>query len=158
MKSDETKSNLYDNITVSHIQGDDQKKALEELATVMLEKGFVKESYIAAIYKREKVFPTGLPTNYIGVAIPHTDSIHVNETSIGVGILEKPVVFNMMGNSENKVNVEILFMLAIKEPEGQLEVLQNLIDLFQDGHTLLDIKQAKNEDKVAKIVKESLSS
>jgi len=157
MKSDITKSSLYDNITVKHIRGDNKKEVLEELSKVMLEKGFVKKNYIDAIYEREKVFPTGLPTDDIGVAIPHTDYFYVEDTAIGIGILEKPVEFNVMGDLESTVDVEILFMLAIKDPDGQLKVLQNLIDLFQDGHTLQYIKNNENEEEVSEIVRKSLS-
>lgn len=157
MKADTTKANLYDNITVSRIEGNNNKEVLEKLSKVMLEKGFVKESYIDAIYEREKIFPTGLPTDDIGVAIPHTDYFHVEETSIGIGILEKPVEFNVMADLENTVEVEILFMLAIKDPDGQLEVLQKLIGLFQDGHTLQDIKNAENEEEISELIRKSLS-
>ena len=41
--------------------------------------------------EREKVFSTGLNFEEMGIAIPHTDSIHVNRQAIAVGILKEPV-------------------------------------------------------------------
>ena len=36
--------------------------------------GYVKESYGASVAERERDFPTGLPTEPYGIAIPHTNS------------------------------------------------------------------------------------
>ena len=52
--------------------------------------------------KRESVYPTGLPVGEINVAIPHTDPEHVNNAAICLGILEKPVTFNVMGMEEKQ--------------------------------------------------------
>ncbi|MBU5585366.1 PTS sugar transporter subunit IIA, partial [Enterococcus sp. S181_ASV_20] len=54
---------------------------------------FVHPSYQQAVIERERIFPTGLPTKGINVAIPHTDSIHVKKEGFLVGVLEKPVTF-----------------------------------------------------------------
>ena len=38
---------------------------------------------------REERFPTGLDTGNFGIAIPHTDGIHVNKPAIAIAILSK---------------------------------------------------------------------
>ena len=46
---------------------------LNEMADYLAAKGAVKPSYGAAVIARENVFPTGIPCEPIGVAIPHSD-------------------------------------------------------------------------------------
>lgn len=73
----------------------------------------MQESYIQAIQEREVHYPTGLPAAEIGVAIPRTDAVHVNRAAVSVGILKKPVLFQMMGNPSQIIETEIVFMLDI---------------------------------------------
>ena len=39
--------------------------------------GYVKDSFLEGLVDREKNYPTGLKTSVCGIAIPHTDSIHI---------------------------------------------------------------------------------
>ena len=48
-------------------------EVLDQMAARMLAEGMVKESYAAAIKKRESVYATGLELPEMGIAIPHTD-------------------------------------------------------------------------------------
>ncbi len=48
------------------------------------------------------------------VAIPHTDSKHVNESNVAVGILKNPVKFNSMIDPKDRLDVELVFLLAVK--------------------------------------------
>ena len=118
---------LDQNLVMINLEAETQQEALEKLAGRLYETGYVKETYAQAILEREKVFPTGLPTEGYGVAIPHTDVEHVHKPAVALGILQKPVKFNLMGdlNPESQVDVQIMFMLAIKEPHMQLELLQD---------------------------------
>ncbi|HHZ16899.1 MAG TPA: PTS sugar transporter subunit IIA [Peptococcaceae bacterium] len=137
-------------LVMLNIEADTQKEALEKLAQRLCEKGYVKDTYAQAILEREKVFPTGLPTEGHGVAIPHTDVEHVNKPAIALGILQKPIKFNLMGDVDpnNQVDVRILFMLAIKEPHMQLKLLQDIMEIIQDGVLLEKMVQAKSVDEL----------
>lgn len=57
---------------------------ISTLAKSLTEQGYVADSFLEAIIEREKVFPTGLPTGEIGVAIPHTDSEHVHKPMVAM--------------------------------------------------------------------------
>lgn len=127
-------------------------ETLDAMSHVMVEKGFVKESYIEAVKEREKVFPTGLPMEAMGVAIPHTDSIHVNKKAIMCGIVEKPVEFVVMATDDDKVEVEVLFMLAIVKPDDQIVMLSQLIETCQDVSVLKTIKEATDIDAITEIM------
>ncbi|MFS0673966.1 PTS sugar transporter subunit IIA [Ornithinibacillus sp. 179-J 7C1 HS] len=125
----------------------------DELFEIMFQKlyerGIVKTSYLKAITLREEEFPTGLATETLGVALPHTDPEHVNEEAICIGILKEPVPFRHMGMGNQEVNVQLVFMLALKKPENQLEVLQTVIGLIQNKDFL---KALTNSDLKSEVI------
>ncbi len=130
--------------------------ALEQLANVLLEQGLVKDSYIEAIKERERVFATGLELIDMGIALPHTTPDHVNEPAMAVGILEKPVTFIGMGEPDHKIDVEIIFMLAVKKSDAQLKILQALLKVFQQEGKLKELKNCKTSEEVALMLKNLL--
>ncbi|MBO1308689.1 PTS sugar transporter subunit IIA [Enterococcus sp. 669A] len=130
----------------------DKEKLLETMSALLHKNGFVKESYIQAIKDREAVFPTGLNTTTFGIAIPHTDSKHVNEATIAVGILKQPVIFQEMGAEEVEVPVRLVFMLAIKEPDKQLETLQSVIALIESEEKMKALVHAESESDVIQLL------
>ncbi|WP_461207527.1 PTS sugar transporter subunit IIA [Clostridium sp. DL1XJH146] len=130
----------------------DKFEALDNLSNLLYKEGYVKKSYMEAIKEREKNFATALPTEGVGVAIPHADIEHVNDPIIGICILEEPVEFCMMGNHDEKVSVEILFMLALKEHHAQIEMLQNLMELLQNKELLMELKNSKTTAKVMELL------
>lgn len=118
---------------------EDSQGALTNLGKKLYEKGKVKESFIPAILEREITFPTGLPFEGYGVAIPHTDAEHVLQTQIAVMTLDKPVTFTQMATKDQEVEVGLIVMLAIKEAHSQLEMLQKLIGLLQNEALVQEI-------------------
>ncbi len=132
---------------------DSKEELFEKMFEGFCNKKYVKESYLDAIKEREEIFPTGLKTESLGVAIPHTDSDHVNKESIGVGILAEPVVFQHMGMEGVDVEVNIVFMLAIKKPENQLNVLQVITGLIQNQEMVKQLSQCTTKQEVLEIIK-----
>lgn len=141
------------NITFFDEQGDLNKETvLDTISQLLYKNGYVKESYTQAIKDREAVFPTGLNTTTYGIAIPHTDSKHVNEATIAVGILKQPVIFQEMGAEEVEVPVRLVFMLAIKEPDKQLETLQSVISLIENEEKMNALVHSENESDVIQLL------
>ncbi|MDD4371487.1 MAG: PTS sugar transporter subunit IIA [Anaerostipes sp.] len=138
------------------LSGNSDQEVLGQMATALFKEGYVTEDYEEAIKKREREFPTGLPTGEICVAIPHTDPEYVNNPAVCLGILEKPVQFHVMGMEDETVDVEILFMLAIKQKEEQLGLLQKLIATCQDQEMLSIIKKG-DKDKINKVLKDLIN-
>lgn len=138
---------------ITKLSCNSKEELLSQLGGVLEDKGYVKDTYVDAILEREKIFPTGLPTAGVAVAIPHTDSIHVNYKSICIGILEKPVTFTVMATDDEFIDVGLVFMLAIKEPSHQIDLLQNLISLCQDEDLLLKISDGKDLDFINETIK-----
>lgn len=147
---------LTKELVLVDVEEADDVAVLARLSNLLYERGYVKETYRQAIQNREKQYPTGLPTETVGVAIPHTDAEHVNEEAIAIGILKKPVAFRLMGNMDEKIPVSLVFMLALKEPKMQLDMLQRLIALFQEKELLVGLQSVKNPQEVVDLLKNGL--
>ncbi|RKD30518.1 PTS sugar transporter subunit IIA [Thermohalobacter berrensis] len=139
------------------VTANDRTELLKKLSQKLKEKGYVRESFEEAVIEREKVYPTGLPTPGVSVALPHTDSIHVLKPVILIANLKRPVAFKEMGNGIRDILAELVFMLAINQPEKQIEVLKKLMSIFSKKDVLLAIKEAKNPSKVLEILKEQMN-
>lgn len=104
----------------------------DTLASVLFEKGYVKDSYARAISVRERDYPTALEVGDVNVAIPHCDVEHVNAGAICVGLLRHPVCWRRMDDPDCTCKVSLVFMLALNEAHAHLEMLQKIAAIIQD--------------------------
>ncbi|MBM3125456.1 MAG: PTS sugar transporter subunit IIA [Chloroflexi bacterium] len=108
------------------------RDAISLLSTALERTGTVSPGFAEDVWNREQTFPTGLPTQPLAVAIPHADPDHVNHSGICIGALKSPVHFVQMGTDGSTVlEVHVVFLLAIKEKEKQVEMIQQLMRLIQ---------------------------
>ncbi|MFA6941549.1 MAG: PTS sugar transporter subunit IIA [Clostridiaceae bacterium] len=132
-----------------------KEEALKKLADEFISKGLVKNTFYQAVIDREKVYPTGLSINGVGVAIPHTDGIHVITPQIGFMTLKEPVIFKDMVDDQHEIEVSTIFMLGLLKSEQQIEMLQKLVDLFQDEEMLKNVIACKNINEFKDIMKKA---
>lgn len=125
---------------------------LTAMAKKLIYEGYAKEGYLQAVLNREKEYPTGLPTNGVGVAIPHAEIKYVLKPGIAVATLRNPVKFNVMGNPDEQVDVKLIFMLAIKDPNVQISILKKLVSIFQEEQLLVKLIDIKNEEEFVDIL------
>jgi PTS system galactitol-specific IIA component len=135
-----------------NLQARDWEGVLREMGTTLFEQGYVRDTYIKGLIDRETEFPTGIATGSIGVAIPHTEASHVIKTTVAVAVLDKSVPFSLMGSEEGSVDVDIVFMLAVNNPDNHLLFLQRLMGIFQKEEVLLGIKNADKPEVIAEIL------
>jgi PTS system galactitol-specific IIA component len=138
------------------LQAENWQEVIIALGNLLSEHGFVKDSYVPAVLVREKIYPTGLPLGAINVAIPHTDTGHVNHPAIAMATLAKPVLFGNMGEPGGELEVRVVFLLAMKDPRAQLGILQNLVAIFQDDDVLNWLSRAEKADEIEAILIEHL--
>lgn len=136
------------------VEAKNSEEVIRYLGGVLEEKGFVKDTYTDAVVAREKIYPTGLPSNGVTVAIPHTDSNHVNRSALAIAVLKEPVEFYMMGGTGELLNARIVFLLAISNSKEQLELLKSLMGLFQNKEVLEGIAKAETSEDICKILEE----
>ncbi|MGF7396380.1 PTS sugar transporter subunit IIA [Thermoanaerobacterium thermosaccharolyticum] len=140
-------------LIVTNLDAKCKEDVFDVLYKKLYENGFVKESYLEAIKKREKNFPTGLQLNRYNVAIPHTDPEHVVKPAIAVATLKNPVIFKNMANPLEDVEVNIIFMIALNESHSQVEMLQQLTSLIQDEKLLEEIARVNGGEQIIDILK-----
>jgi galactitol PTS system EIIA component len=134
-----------------------KEEVLSLLADNLHQGGYVKDSYKEGILKRERIYPTGLFTGGINVAVPHTDCIHVNKDAIAVGILKDAILFKAMDNPESDVNVSIIIMIALKEAHGQIEMLQKIVSLVKKQDELKGILETDDADAIYQVISSHLN-
>lgn len=151
-----TKLFFDESVILMEVKGETKEAVLEEMGNNLVQKGLVKDSFVEAVIAREKEFATGLPTAGVAVAIPHTDVEHVNTKTISVGILKKPVAFGIMGEEEEMVNVELVFMLAMNETHSQLALLQKLMEIFQNEETLKYLMKETDATRIKETIEQQI--
>ena len=104
---------LHEDLVLFDVEAGNCEELLKKLSHVLLEKGYVKDSYPEAILTREAAYPTGLNTKGIAIAMPHAAPVHAVEAAILVARLKNPVIFKEMGGTGNDVPARLVFMLSI---------------------------------------------
>lgn len=114
----------------------------KKLSDILLEKGYVKESWLQAITDRERNFPTGLMFETIGVAIPHVDPQHIVKPYIAIIKPKKSVSFEpMAGMVDHAIDTNLVVNLGLlKHAEDQVEVLQAMMGMFMNEDAVNDVQ------------------
>ena len=153
---------LVDLLRMDHIvvgiEVRDAQDAIQKLTVSLVATGHVTPEFAEDVWKREKTFPTGLPTQPLAVAIPHADPDHVNETAVCVGILKSPVRFAQMGTDGSTVlDVPVVFLLAVKEKEKQVDMIQQLVALIQSPSLLERLPRAKDPEEALALIQKVIA-
>ena len=132
-------------------------KSTDEFFEVMSAKakqlGYVNESFLSAIKEREENYPTALPTMPYPVAIPHSDPVNINQQFIAPVRLKNPIDWCEMANNDSILKVQIVFLLGFKKEEGHVELLQVLLQNFQDETIMDALLNAKTKEQYLHVVK-----
>lgn len=129
-----------------------KEEALELMAGRLYDLGYVKKSFKKAIQDREESYPSGLPMEGLKIAIPHTDSEHVNRSVICFARLSKEVEFSVMGDPSQKIPVRLISLFALKEKKKIGDLLETLITTYQDNNILQAIIDAEDESAIYDIL------
>ena len=129
-------------------EASDKEDLISKMSTYAKEKGYVKETFLEAILKRESVFPTGLKGENLTIAIPHTDAIHVEKPGIFFVRLKDTVKFKEMGLGVDDVDVKLVFMLLIKNPKEQVNMLSNLMGIFAQEDKIQILTNSKDNNEI----------
>ena len=129
---------------------------IQTLGGTLIKAGYVLPDYVQDVLKREEEYPTGLPTT-IPVAIPHASSGNCVSTALAIGILKKPVPFKEMGSPEKRLDVEMVFLLAIKNVQEQTVWLKNLMKIFKDKEFMRRLQGCDDSSGVMRLMTGALN-
>lgn len=143
-----TKKLFQEKIIFLNQDFEDKIALFEGICPELLKAGWIKESFQSAIIEREKHFSTGLQTEPIAVAIPHTDAEHVRKSFIALIRVNNPVIFQHMGIPEQEVNAKLIFILGISEPKNQVTILSNIINMFTNADLMQELTNETNKQVI----------
>lgn len=149
---------LKEQLIFTDLEAKTYEDVMDQVGGAFIKEGYCKETYRNALKEREAEFPTGLDIDGIGVAIPHTDVSHVNKQGTAIAVLRNPVTFVQMGTDDEKTDVRLIFMLAVKEPSTQIDKLQRILAVIQDKETLKQLLEVKQKEEIVEIIKEKEKS
>jgi PTS system galactitol-specific IIA component len=116
-----------------HYKAMDSKDVISHLGKLLLEGGYVRETFVEAALDRESRLPTGLPlSGDINAAIPHTEVEHVLKPGLAMATLSAPVAFQNMVSPEEAVPCQLVFVMALDQPKAQIEMLQEIAGVLQN--------------------------
>jgi PTS system galactitol-specific IIA component len=141
-----------ENILVG-LKADSAEETIRALANVLVKPSRIELAYADDVWAREQSSPTGLPTMPLAVAIPHADPGHVLQSSVAIGVLSRPVPFGLMGGTNGQtVEASVVFLLAIKETEKQVLMIQELLSILQTPDHLTRLAQALTPAEVKQVL------
>lgn len=147
-------SNTVDGIYYDVLVLDDIKTkedAIGHISEYLEDKGYVNSQYVNATIKREHTFPTGLETKPIGIAVPHSERENVIKPAVIMGICKNPIEFYKMEDSESKMNVGVIFLLALEGENSHLNYLKNIVNYCKYEDKLKKLYYAESTDEAYKI-------
>lgn len=144
---------LHEDLIFFDFEAKDRYDLIDKLSAVAVEAGYAVEGYSADVVEREDLYPTGLPVEGMKVAIPHAMvQDHVVDSAIVIAKLIHPIDFKEMGDGENDVPVEMVFLLVVKGDHGTLAVLTQLISIFAEPVLLARIEQATTSAELVELL------
>lgn len=135
-----------------NVEVDSEEQLFSYVAKKLKEGRYVKNSYLEGITKREEEFPTGLITKNLNIALPHSDPEHIREPFIYVVRINNNVTVKQMGDNQ-EMKVKDFFFLGIKEPSGQVGVLQSLMNLFMNDDFVKEYIEAQSQEEIFNTIK-----
>lgn len=127
------------------VDADNSDQLFEQVGARLKKIGYVKDSYVDALKKREKEFPTGLVTKFLPIALPHVDPENINKPFIAAVKNSKPIHMLQMGSNED-MQAQYFFFLGITDSSHQVVLLQKFMQLLQDKKFADDLTNQTNPD------------
>lgn len=141
-----------------NVTADSQEALFDLLSDQLLKEDYVYPTYREAIKNRESEFPTGLITTSVGVAIPHTDPVHVKKNAIVIVTLANPIRFHEMGGGEGDfVNVECVFAILLNNSDKQMKLLMDFMNIFRNREDMYCLRNVQSTEEAARILRRYIS-
>nr|WP_253295891.1 PTS sugar transporter subunit IIA [Enterococcus raffinosus] len=147
---------MFDKQLISlEVEGESEEQVFEHVAEHLKDLGFVNEGYLKGITTREQKFPTGLITQYLNIALPHSDPEYIEKPFVYIARLKNKVKVKQMGDSQ-EMDVKNLFFLGIKDPKGQVGLLQAFMELFMKEEFVQAFKQEQDKQNIYQLFTQNI--
>lgn len=146
------KDMLFRELVQLDLEAANQTEVFEQMADILYRHGFVKDTYLEALKVREGNYPTALPVKPYPVAIPHTDTEHIIRPFIAPVRLKQTVEWQEMANNDTVHQVRFVFLLGFLKSDEHVELLQILVENFQNEELMEQLTKAKTADEYFALV------
>lgn len=146
------KDMLFRDLVQLDLEAADQTEVFKRMADILFKEGFVKETYLESLKVREESYPTALPIKPYSVAIPHTDISQIIRPFIAPIRLKKSVEWREMANNDEVHQVRFIFMLGFLKSDEHIDLLQILVESFQNEELMERLNNAKTADEYFELV------
>jgi PTS system galactitol-specific IIA component len=137
-----------------NLEAVDREDVIRNLAGKLDSCGYVEDGFAERSWRaRKNIQPVYRRKS---LALCHVEAEYVKQTAMAVATLSHPVQFRDMGDPENVLDVEIVFLLTILDPKQQVFYLRKLMGLFKD-ETLPSLKNAKTKGEVITLLSERIN-
>ncbi|MDH5770558.1 MAG: PTS sugar transporter subunit IIA [Candidatus Bathyarchaeota archaeon] len=141
-------------VKILKVESEKRPEILKEMGDYLYDSGYTKETFTNAVIEREKKYPTGLEIpSAVNVALPHADIEHVKKQALLIAVPNGPVKFKRMDAPDKDVNVELILLPVIKNPEGYVKFLSKLT-LFIQKKEFLELVRGKKYSAIAAAIRE----
>lgn len=144
---------LFRSLIQLDMEAANQTEVFERMAEILYQQGFVKDTYLEALKSREESYPTALPIEPYPVAIPHTNAEHIIRPFIAPVRLKEAIQWREMANNDAVHQVRFIFMLGFLKSDEHVELLQILVENFQNVELMERLKGAETADKYFEVVR-----
>jgi PTS system galactitol-specific IIA component len=117
--------------------------------------GLVNDGYLEGLIEREKAYPTGLMTQYLNIALPHSEPEFVARPFVFICRLEQAITCYQMGDNQ-EMAVKDLFFLGIKDGKKQVGLLQALMTLFMDKNFVDNYRSLTCPERLCQLFTEQI--
>ncbi|MBE9387768.1 PTS sugar transporter subunit IIA [Vagococcus salmoninarum] len=128
-----------------------QAELFKLIADELVEAAYVTSGYLSALKQRELSYPTGLITQYLNIAIPHTDASYIIQPFIYVVSLKESLLVKQMGNNQT-IEVKDFFFLGITDSKKQVLLLAKLMALFMEKDFVRGYKRKRDEEETYHLI------
>ncbi|MEG6566559.1 sigma 54-interacting transcriptional regulator [Thermoanaerobacterium saccharolyticum] len=132
---------LDDDLILFDVDVSMKSDAIDKMAYMLEEKGYVDEKFILSVYKRESMGATWMKG---GIAIPHGDTKYVTKPAIAIAKLKEPIYW------EGDFKTDLIFMLALKEDAK--DYMLDLYKVLSNEAILKDLEKAKSKEEIKEII------
>ncbi|MCL5459490.1 PTS sugar transporter subunit IIA [Latilactobacillus sakei] len=147
-------SELFDQaLILNDIDAKNRQDLFSQVAVVLEKEGYVEDTYLDALNKREDEFPTGVVTEYLPIAMPHANPVNVKKPFIAVVQLNNPVHVLQMGLNEDEETQTFFFLGIVKETqELQVKLLQRFMQLMNSQEFVAKFEAVKNPTEMYQLL------
>ena len=126
------------------------EEVFEQYNSKLLTENYVTEGFLNAIEKREEIYPTGIVTKKMNIAVPHIDAKYSKCNALIIIRAKNKLVFKRMDDPTDNLEIKLVFLLIIKNSKLQVNALSELTKIWQNDELMKFIYKSKDIGEVIK--------